>query len=126
MFSKGFKKQKARVNTAQYSTFESENKPLYPSPNIGTNVSGSDKVAAVGALALPKAPKETVRGALGGAKTNTKPARVTTDLGPYGAPKGASGVTGVANTHPFQKSIGHFGKKPRMGLKAISAVKKGI
>lgn len=120
-FAKGFKKVKkdtARYNTAQMSTMESENKPLYPAPNIIQNMQGSDKVAAAG---MPGAQptKAPLQGAKGGLRVLNGPSRVTTDMGPYGAPKGAAGVTGVSNTNPFQRAIGKFGKKTRMGLTRI-------
>jgi len=119
MFTKGFKKKKdaARINTAQFSELESENKPLYPAPNIIQNVSGADKYAAAMPGFQPN--KAPLQGSHGGLKSLSGPARVTTDLGNYGAPKGAVGVTGVSNTKPFQRAIGKFGRKARMGLTRI-------
>jgi hypothetical protein len=115
-FAKGFKKKVSdkvdktfRVNTAQYSTLQSENQQLYPSPNTSTNVSGSDKYAAAMGLAQ-----------------GAKPARVTPQAGPYGAPMGAVGVTGTSVTKPFQNAMGKFGKKPRLGMKSITRLTRGM
>lgn len=120
-FTKGLKKKLKDVGPSDH------NPPrLYPGPDQPWNVSGSDKVAAVGHMALPKPPQESSKGFTAGLKSFSTPKRVTPDLGPYGAPKGASGVTGVANSHPFQKSFGHFGQKPRQALKSITRLKRGM
>lgn len=108
-----------RFNKNQFSTINSENKPLYPAPYMQTNVSGTDKYAAAHSLPLPQAPKEPVHGSLGGSRMISKPARVTVDLSPYGAPKGTSGVTGHPLSHPFKHSVRQFGSvsKLRSGLR---------
>ena len=109
----------ARYNQAQLSTSHSENKALYPDPNIAMNASGSDKYAAAHGLPGIKPPREPLMGLRGGARPLSKPARVTTDLSPYGAPKGTSGVTGHSLAHPFKHSIRQFGSssKLRSGLR---------
>lgn len=99
---------------------------LYPGPNQPWNLSGSDKVASpqvAAPLSPPVPPKSNINTGL---KSFASPKRVTPDLGPYGAPKGASGVTGVSNSHPFQKSMGRFGHKPRLGMKSITRLKRGM
>lgn len=100
---------------------------LYPGPDQPWNVSGSDKVAAAaGGMGQLSAPTSSAKGANPTLKTLSTAKRVTPDLGPYGAPKGASGVTGVRNSHPFQNSFGHFGHKPRYGLKSFNGLKRGL
>lgn len=99
---------------------------LYPGPDQPWNISGSDKVAAAAPAFKPMEPPNVPKSSNPTLKTLATPKRVTPDLGPYGAPKGTSGVTGVANTHPFQKSFGHFGHKPRQALKSITRLKRGM
>jgi len=117
-FVKGLKnKRKAFVNTAQYSTLDSENKPLYPAPNIIQNISGSDKVASTMPGFQPGASKLT--GEKHGLKDISAPVRKTKDIGPYGAPKGAVSDVGTSITRPFAKAIGQFGERHRFGLTRI-------
>lgn len=111
-------------NTAQLSTMESENKVLYPSPNTRTNISGSDKFAAATPVLQP--PKEPIRGLNSGIKPMAVSARVTPDMGSYGAPKGTSGVTGISNSQPFQHSYGKFGRRPRQAIKSITRLRRGL
>lgn len=122
MFTDGFKKLKDLPPN-------DDNPPrLYPGPDQPWNVSGSDKVASGGAggFGPTGVPQSSARGANPTLKNMSSPKRVTPDLGPYGAPKGASGVTGVANTNPFQRSFGKFGHKPRQALKSITRLKRGM
>lgn len=87
---------------------------LYPAPNIEVNTSGSEKVAAEG---------KPILGARGGARPIYKPSRVTSDIGTYGAPKGASSVTGVSVKKPFTSGVASFGTKPRLGLQSFTRLK---
>lgn len=84
------------------------------------------KMAMSGLPAAPQAPKAPTRGLRTGLKQMSAPKRVTPDLSPYGAPKGASGVTGVSNSHPFQHSYGKFGRRPRAALKSFTRLKRGF
>ena len=122
MFAKGFcKKTRKKKEDPDASDKAALDPSLpYPSPNTSMNVSGSDKVAA----SMPglQPPKEPLMGERGGHKPLSKPARVTTQMSTYGAPKGAVGVTGVSNTKPFARAMGNFGQKPRLGLKSIRRV----
>lgn len=121
MFTKGFKKKQKREADQDEQTPANE---MMNGPAL-RNVSGSDKVAAAGGSLL-QAPKAPSNGMRAGLKTMSSPKRVTPDLSPYGAPKGASGVTGVSNSHPFQHSYGKFGRRPRQALKSFTRLKKGM
>lgn len=59
----------------------------------------------------------------GGEKTA---ARITPDIGNYGAPKGASGVTGRPVEAPFSRAVATFGRKPRMALKSFTRLRRGF
>lgn len=120
MFTDGFKKMKDQGPAM------SETPNLYPAPNAAWNISGSDKVAAAAGGMGPMATMGSPKGLDPIPKTMSRPKRVTPDLGPYGAPKGASGVTGVANRHPFQKAVGKFGQRPRLALKSFTRLKRGM
>jgi hypothetical protein len=93
---------------------------LYPGPEQPWNISGSDKVANAAFPAPPKPPGRGGNPALKGMQT---PTRVTPTMGPFGAPKGGSSVTGVPTTRPFGRAISSFGNRPRKALKAMSSVR---
>ena len=125
-FAKGFNKARrakiakdsGTVNTAQYSTMDSENKAMYPAPNTMQNVSGSDKVAfqmptiKAPVLKAPAAPQNLL-GAKGGLKPSLgKPARVD-------HPSNLS-ITGVSKSLVTRHKFG--GGKPK-NLQSVSAAK---
>jgi hypothetical protein len=120
-FTKGFKKKLKDIGPTD------DNPPsLYPGPNQAWNLSGSDKVAFAGPHPVLKPPTESIKGINTGIKPLTTPKRVTPNMGPYGAPKGASGVTGVPTSQPFKKSFGNFGHKTRQAMKSITRSKLGV
>lgn len=100
---------------------------LYPGPDQPWNISGSDKVAAAaGGMGPLTPPMASAKGANPTLKAMSTPKRVTPDLGPYGASKGASSVGGVPITRPYQKSFGNFGHRVHQGMKSITRSKRGL
>lgn len=111
MFSKGFKKMRDRARLhAKLPNVETSSPVLYPAPNIMTNVSGSDKVAA----AMPKPHKISFSGGhIGRPKgyvppMNGKPAATA----PLAKATRAPVTTGLGR---IQTSIRHEAKPHRQG-----------
>lgn len=124
-FAKGFRK-KTKDSAPQQGNLVVDSPIMYPSASQSQNVSGAEKCAAETPMKAPTEPARAPSGVFGGLKSMNQPARKTVQTSPYGAPKGAVGVTGTPVTKPFQSAIGKFGQKPRLGLKSISGLRRRL